>query len=58
MPNPYLSEKLAQAHHENLLREAEQQRRVAQVSEPGVSGTPLLRDSCRSREREASGCSL
>jgi len=26
MPNPYLYEKLAHAHHEKLLREAEQQR--------------------------------
>ena len=34
MPNPYLSEKLAQAHHEDLLCEAEQQRMVAQLSEP------------------------
>lgn len=35
MPNPYLSEKLVQAHHEDLLHEAEQQRRVAQLPEPG-----------------------
>jgi UDP-N-acetylmuramyl pentapeptide synthase len=37
MSNPYLSEKLAQAHREDLLREAEQQRLVAQLSEPGRS---------------------
>ena len=37
MPNPYLSEKLAQAHHEDRLREAEQRRLLAQLPEPGRS---------------------
>jgi hypothetical protein len=37
IPNSFLSEKLAQAHHEDLLREAEQQRLVAQLPEPGRS---------------------
>ncbi len=35
MPNPSLSGKLAQAQNAHLLREAEQLRLVAQLSEPG-----------------------
>ncbi len=31
MYNPYLYEKLAQAHHQELLQEAEQQRMLAQL---------------------------
>ncbi len=44
MPNISLSEKLAQAHHEDLLREAEQQRLGAQLPEPDRSRhAPSLR---------------
>jgi hypothetical protein len=41
MPNLCLSEKLAQSHHEDLLREAEQQRLVAQLPELGRSWNAL-----------------
>ncbi len=37
MPNLYLSEKLAQVHCEDLLREAEQQRLGGQLPEPSRS---------------------
>jgi hypothetical protein len=37
MPNLYLSEKGVQAHHEDLFREAEQQRRVSQLPKPNRS---------------------
>jgi hypothetical protein len=39
MPNPYLFEKLAHAHHEDLLRESEQQRRLVHL--------PYYRESWR-----------
>lgn len=43
--NPYLYEKLAQAHHQELLREAEQQRLVARLSHrsPSMIGTVVSR---------------
>jgi hypothetical protein len=43
--NPYLYEKLAQAHHQELLREAEQQRLVARLSHrsPSMLGTVVSR---------------
>jgi hypothetical protein len=37
IPNPYLSEKVAQAHREDLLREAEQLRLLARLSRPSRS---------------------
>jgi hypothetical protein len=42
MPNHYDRERMAQAHRQELLREAEQQRQVAQLSRPrrGVSTFP------------------
>jgi hypothetical protein len=52
---PYLFEKLAQTHHEDLLREAEQQRLVAQLSESERSRHTLaarLESFLRIRSRE------
>jgi hypothetical protein len=37
MPNPSFSEQVAQAHHEDLLREAEQRRLLADLPPPGPS---------------------
>jgi hypothetical protein len=37
MPNPFLSEQMAQAHRQKLLREAEQQRRLAHLARPAGS---------------------
>ncbi len=43
MPNPYIQERLAQDHYQDLLREAEHQRLLAQLPQPRYNVLLLLR---------------
>ena len=43
MPNYYIHERLAQDHHQDLLREAEHERLLAQLPQPGYDVLLLSR---------------